>query len=295
MPIRSAIRSILFFFILMSTVSCAVLTKRVKRSSDITYSTAYTSPASARNKLDIYAPRKNKNPRNVMIFVHGGNWNAGDKGKYIFFGNRFARKNIVTVLLNYRLSPGANYNDMAIDVAKAVEWTKNNIHHYGGNSEKIFIAGHSAGGHLAALVTVKDEYFDSLGVESPIKGTILIDAAGLDMYSYLKDDASDGGTKYLNTFTKSQDAWKDASPIYHLKAEMPPFLIYRGGKTYPGIISSNEAFVQELQSHQPVNYKVQKLLGHINMMVQFIYTLNPRYREIIRFMDNPDENPFRRN
>ncbi len=200
-----------------------------------------------------------------------------------------ARKGAVTVIIEYPLSPAANYNEMAIASATAVNWVHSNIMKYGGNPEKIFVSGHSAGGHLAALITVREEYFDSIGVESPLKGAILIDAAGLDMYGYLKEEKLPEGHSYLKTFTSDPKIWKEASPMYHLHNGMPPLLIYRGEKTYPSILKSNEKFIKTLKPYVPsVNYKVLKNKKHIPMILQFFWTWNPIYDEIIEFMKSPE-------
>jgi pimeloyl-ACP methyl ester carboxylesterase len=93
-----------------------------------------------------------------------------------------ARKGVLTVIIEYPLSPEAQYQQMATASAKAVQWVKENIKGFGGDPDRIFVSGHSAGGHLAALISIRPEYFDSLSLPNPIKGLILIDAAGLDMY-----------------------------------------------------------------------------------------------------------------
>lgn len=196
-----------------------------------------------------------------------------------------ARKNVVTVIIDYPKSPGANYEEMATDASKAVKWVKENIERYGGDPQKIFISGHSAGGHLATLITVRNEYFDKLGMVNPIKGTILIDAAGLDMYSVLKEENFKEGNTFLQTFTTNPATWKAASPIYHLHKGMPPMLIYCGGKTYPSIAISNEKFVAALKSlgYDPA-YHILKGKKHIPMITQFLNSRNKRYNEIIEFM-----------
>jgi len=177
--------------------SCAF--ESIKRSKNIVYQEA--TAKSEKQELNIFAPRKPAVLKDVFIFVHGGSWKSGKKSQYNFFGSRMARKDVVVAILDYPLSPKATYHDMAGAVANGVLWVSKNIQKYGGNPEKIFISGHSAGGHLAALVAVRKEYFDSLGTTSPIKGLVLIDAAGMDMYGYLKEEKFPDDHSYLNTFT----------------------------------------------------------------------------------------------
>ncbi len=273
---------------------CAALTTRITRTSDL----AYVSPTvagfdSVRHRLDVYAPRKKKLPAPVLVFIHGGNWNTGDKRLYRFFGSRLARKGVVAVAINYRLSPQADYAGMALDATRAVAWVEQKISTFGGDPDRIFVAGHSAGGHLAALLAVRGVFFDSLGIQNPVKGAVLIDAAGLDMYTYLQEEQKPPGHTYLRTFTDRPAIWKEASPRYHLRVGQPPLLIYRGGRTYPSISKSTEAFVGDLREYVPQpQYRVQRRLGHIPMIGQFLYVWNPRYREILRFMKEPTQDLF---
>jgi acetyl esterase/lipase len=152
---------------------------------------------------------------------------------------------------------------MAHSAARAVQCTQKHIADYGGDPNRIFVSGHSAGGHLAALITVRSGYFDTLGIDNLIRGAVLIDAAGLDMYGYLCERPPEE-RKYQTTFTKDPDNWNEASPLYHLRPNLPPFLIYRGGKTYPSIIKSNDKFAEALQPYESaLDYRIQPGKRHI--------------------------------
>lgn len=259
--------------------------KSITRTKNITYLPADSSSKTGKQELNVFAPRRHSNLKDVFIFIHGGSWNSGKKSTYNFFGSRMARKDVVVVIIDYPLSSNAKYNEMAQASAKAVDWVKKNIKSYGGNPDKIFIGGHSAGGHLAALITVRNEYFDSLGITSPIKGAILIDAAGLDMYGYLQEEKFPADHTYFKTFTKNPIYWKQASPLYHLRRDMPPMLIYRGQNTYPSIQKSHEKFIKALKDYtSKPNYHILKRKKHVAMITQFFKPWNPRYDEIIEFM-----------
>ncbi|MBW3544027.1 MAG: alpha/beta hydrolase [Bacteroidetes bacterium] len=275
-------------FLLFNLTACAF--RSVSRTKHISYTAGEPTSPLPQQHLNVFAARNSAALSEVLIFIHGGNWNSGKKSLYSFLGNRMARKGVVTVIIDYPLSPQANYNDMAIAAAKSVKWVKENIQHYGGNPDKIFVSGHSAGGQLAALITLQHAYFDSLGMVNPIKGAILIDAAGLDMYGYLKERQYEKGHTYLQTFTTNPNNWKAATPLYHLHQQMPPLLIYRGGDTYPSIIRSNEKFVNALNKFTPkANYHVLKGKKHIPMITQFFWTWNPLYDQMIDFMQRNDQ------
>lgn len=279
------IRLLFTVLALFTITSCAF--KRVTRTKDLIYLQADSSNNKAIQSLNVFAPRKQSSLKEVFIFIHGGTWNSGHKETYSFLGTRMARKNVVTVIIDYPKSPLANYNEMAKDAALAVKWVKQNIEQYGGDPNKLFISGHSAGGHLASLITVRNDYFDSVGISSPIKGAILIDAAGLDMYGYLTEEKFSGDNTFLQTFTNNPTNWKMASPLYHLKIGMPPMLIYVGEKTYPSIKLSNEKLLTDLKSlgYQPTYYLL-KGKKHKPMIKQFLNSGSHRYQEIQDFMRN---------
>lgn len=260
--------------------SCAF--RSVSRSKDILFDPPHQLA------LDVYAPKKLTQPANVLLFIHGGNWIHGKKSIYKFLGKRMAKKGIVTVVADYQMGDRITYEMMTADVASAVKWTKENITTYGGDSSKLFISGHSAGGHLAALVATDNHYFNNLRMTNPLKGVILLDAFGLDMYSYLKNSDSLKNTIYFPTFSKTESTWKKASPINHLHKGMPPFLMFLGTKTFAPITADNHKFLPTLQQFQPdANLILKKHKNHFEMIFMFLNPKNRAFEQIIAFMKNP--------
>lgn len=239
--------------------------------------------------LDVYSPETPDTLRPVFVFIHGGRWNSGKKSQYKFLGKRMANKGIVTVIADYRLSPQADYRGATKDVAMALKWVKENISNYGGDDNRIFVAGHSAGGHLAALVSLDNRYFDSLSINNPVSGTILIDAFGLDMYSFLSDESLKKHRTYYAMFGQNPDGWKNGSPAYHLHEKMKPFLMFVGTKTYPVIYESNKTFLKDLSRYQsdatPI---IEKKKKHIPMILQFYNSKNTAYNDILGFLTRSD-------
>lgn len=276
-------------FILLAIVSFSCSFKAVQRSKNITYMEKGFLGYLPEKQLNIFAPKNADGSNEVMLFIHGGSWDSGNKDIYNFLGSRLARKGIVAVIIDYPLSPGYQVHDMAKASAQAVKWTSENIKKYGGNPDRIFVSGHSAGGHLASLISVRDEYFDTLGIENPIRGTILIDAAGLDMYWFLQEMNYAPGTGYLRAFTEDTQVWKATSPIYFLDEKDPPMLIMMGGKTLPGIEKTAERFLEEYKKIEPEpNFHLQKGKKHKPMIAQFIYTPNKVYKWIGDFMEEQE-------
>ncbi len=264
-----------------------------KRTKDM----AYISPQSPgfdteRHRLDVYAPRrKAAAPRPVVVFIHGGNWNSGSKNTYWFVGRRLAKQGVVAVVINYRLSPSVQVPAMADDCARAVLWATQHIGDYGGDPNRIFVMGHSAGGGLAALLTTDNTLFTKLGLpKNPVKGAILDDPAGVDMYDYLQKMEYPNDEQYLVSFGKDPEGWRAVSPMQKIiQAEnpktVPPMLIYSGEKTYPSIDISTKKFQEKLKA-MGVTSQYRELPGkkHIPMVTQLFWKRNIIYRDLLAFV-----------
>lgn len=276
-------RLLIYSFFLVLCGSCSL--RGITVSENITYMEDGYLGELPEKRLNVFRPKKINEALPVLVFIHGGSWRSGSKEKYSLVGRRWARRNIVTVIIDYPLSPEYKIHSMGKATAKALNWVDENIADYGGDPERIVVSGHSAGGHLASLVAIRDEYFDSLGVKNPIAGAVLIDAAGFDMYHYLKEKNNAPGTSHLKTFTDSPEVWKDTSPIYFLHDNMPPMLFMMGGKTYDSILEGTDRFMEEYKKYEPEpNFKVQKNKRHIPMMLQMIYTPSRGFRWVTNFV-----------
>ena len=253
-----------------------------KKITDVSYLKSSEVSTSDNPKLNVFVPRKSivdKVP--VLIFIHGGNWNSGRKGIYDLLGRNFASKGIITVIPGYTLSPNANYDVMAEQLAEAIKWVKNNIDKYGGDPNQVFVSGHSAGGHLGALAVMNPKY--NIDPKS-ISGIILNDAAGLDMNHYLEENPPTDKDNYLATWTSNPEKWKEASPIYFLNKNTPPFLIYVGDKTYNSIKVANSRFVSALNPFQPNVTPIRLNKRHAPMVLQYFNPWSDRFDETIEFI-----------
>jgi acetyl esterase/lipase len=175
----------------------------------------------AKHKLDLFLP-KGKKEFPVMFFVHGGAWVHGDKGTFLYsnLGRFFASQGIGVVVTNYRLSPGVKHPEHIKDVARAFAWTVKNIEKYGGQPDQIFICGHSAGGHLVALLATDESYLKAEGLSfKNIKGVISISGVYEIPAKVMPP-----------VFGTDEEVAKKASPTNNVKAGLPPFLIVYADK-----------------------------------------------------------------
>lgn len=113
----------------------------------------------ARQRLDVYSPRTVTAETPVLIFIHGGSWQNGSKEQYRFVGAAFANAGIETVVINYRLYPDVIFPDFMADAALAVAHVKAQL----ADNRPVFIAGHSAGAHIATLLAGDPRYLAEAG------------------------------------------------------------------------------------------------------------------------------------
>jgi acetyl esterase/lipase len=231
-----------------------------------------------KHTLDVYIPEE-EGSFPVLLFVHGGSWYEGSKELYSQLGVHLSHKGFVAVVINYRLGAEAIYSEMAADCTAAVQWVAEAIDWYKGNPHQIFIAGHSAGGHLASLIMLNNKFLDEKFVTQHIKGCILIDAFGLNMDDVMKNNTTFFTHEMKKVFTNIPSNWEDAAPAHFLNPmKKVPFLILIGADTYPYLALDNAIFISQLDLHHIPNTH---------------YTLNGKnHREMINSMRNDDDEAY---
>lgn len=189
---------------------------------------AYSRAGGERNRLDVYAP-SGGGDHPVVVWIHGGAWRIGDKAHVQSKPKAFNDRGYVFVSVNYRLHPDATYKEQAEDVARAIRWVKDNVRDHGGDPGRIFLMGHSAGAHLAALIAADDRHLEKVGLKpSDLSGVVLLDGAGYDIPRQVRQAVLPRMKAiYTTVFTEDEATQRDASPIAHVAKDkgIPPFLI----------------------------------------------------------------------
>jgi arylformamidase len=136
----------------------AILREWADRSADARASLACTLDLAYGDdpgeRLDVFAPRAQGAP--VLVYVHGGYWRALDKRDQSFVAAPFVDAGAMVVLPNYALCPAVTIEHIVMQLVQALSWVWRNARAHGGDPKRIVVAGHSAGGHLAAMLLVCD-------------------------------------------------------------------------------------------------------------------------------------------
>jgi acetyl esterase len=210
--------------------------------------------ADERHRLDVYQPEKKATvPTPVLVFVHGGGFVRGDKGEFSNLGTYFARRGVVTVTMNYRFAPKNKWPSGGEDIAAVLAWIRQNGEKYGGDVNRVFLMGTSAGAAHVATYT----FFENVQIKGGdgVAGAILFsgptyDTSRLDPQkdtAYYGDDAS----KY-----------PAMSVINHLGGRKIPVFIVVAELDMPSIHYQNRALIDALYERDKALPPVKLLMGH---------------------------------
>jgi len=224
---------------------------------------AYSDSEHPRHKLDVYAPIDAPGKRAVVVFVHGGGWQMGDKKQHYFVGHTFAKLGYVCVLPNYRLYPEVTFPSFVEDAAEAVKWVRENISDHGGDPDQIFLMGHSAGGHLVSMISAHEKY---LGFEKGtrpewLRGVMPI--AGV--YAWKPASAP----RYARPFGKAGNDTNVCMAIGGTNGDEPPFLLIHGMKDKVVPVPESTRYELALKAQKiEVETAFYKDLDHMTIIAQ---------------------------
>lgn len=184
---------------------------------EVTRSVAYAERP--RQTLDVCRP-VDAVAAPVVVFFYGGGWRSGKKELYRYVARALARRGYVAVVPDYRIYPEARYPDFVEDAALAVHWISDNARRFGGAPEKVFLAGHSAGAHIAAMLAIDGRWLQQVGLTPQRNVAGLIGIAGPYDFLPLRDEV-------LKVIFGGADR-PETQPISHVSPGAPPALLMTG-------------------------------------------------------------------
>ncbi len=196
--------------------------------------------APAEQSLDLIAPAAVESERGtaergrpIVVFVHGGGWRRGEKRGFLERrAPAFTSAGFLLATINYRLAPAATHPAQISDTAAALAWLREHAAQFGGDPDALFVMGHSAGAHLAALLSVDPRWLGEHDLPlSALRGAILLDGASYDVAARA-GDVEGAAALIAHAFGSDPAVWADASPLNHVAAGRgtPPCLLIVAGK-----------------------------------------------------------------
>ncbi len=173
-----------------------------------------------RHTLDVYAPAGAERAP-VVVFVYGGGWTSGQKDDYRFVGATLAARGFVTVIPDYRVFPQVRYPGFLRDNAAAVAWARANAARFGGDPDRLFLMGHSAGAYNVVMLTLDKQWLQEAGMDPDrdIAGTIGL--SGPYDFLPLRDAELEAIFAPASDLRRSQ-------PIVHARGDAPPLFLATG-------------------------------------------------------------------
>lgn len=194
---------------------------------------AYVEPQERRHLLDVYTSTQSKNSP-VVVWIHGGGWQRGDKSDIAAKPWAFVDRGFVFVSINYRFVPNVKMKEIAEDVAKAIRWSHDHAKKYGGDPDTMFVMGHSAGASLTALVCTDDRYLKAEGLSpSILKGCVPVDGDAYDVPMQVGSVEPRRSESFKSKFGDAASQ-KDLSAVTYIAEgkNIPPFLILHVADPY---------------------------------------------------------------
>lgn len=171
-------------------------------------------------KLDVWRTQQTGDTarRPVLIFINGGGWVKGTRGEYGWAARGYADNGFVVVLPDYRKVPGVRFPAFLEDGAEAVRWTRDNIARFGGDPDRIAIAGHSAGGHTVAMLALDPQWLARAGAPGAVKAAVGL-SGPYDFYPF-----TGRAVAAMGKWPRPQET----QPLAYARKDAPPMMLVTG-------------------------------------------------------------------
>lgn len=201
---------------LLSLIVCVTWAQNYKEVFDIPYTNKTDAYAKERLKLDIHYDEEGKNLP-VIVWFHGGGLTQGEKE----MPKKLKDKGFVVVGVNYRLLPNVSIDKTLDDAAESLAWVTKNIGKYGGDSKKIVVSGHSAGGYITLMLALDRKWLTRYGIDAnDMAGYVPFSGQAISHYSYRK----------MLGIDNLQPTIDEYAPLFWVRKDCPPMELIVGDR-----------------------------------------------------------------
>jgi acetyl esterase/lipase len=221
---------------------------RVVRDIPYKNGSEQTAYEKERCKLDLYLPEGGSGFA-TMVWFYGGGLRGGQKNDALTvqIARRFAAEGVAVAVVDYRLSPRVGFPAYIRDAASGFAWVHGNIAGHGGDSGRLFVSGHSAGGYLTAMLGLDATYLREHGLTTAAIAGLIPISGQMITHSTVRAERGIPGTRPF------VDA---AAPSFHVRSDAPPVLAICGGEDVPARAAENFYFVEAMKAvgHDRIAY-----------------------------------------
>jgi len=192
-----------------------------------------------RERLDLFSGGDANGP--LLVYIHGGYWQRGDKDMYSFVTESFVRHGVSVAVLNYTLTPAVCMGEIPPQIRRAIRWLWNHAADLGYSRERLHVMGHSAGGHLTAMMMATDwPAFDAQLPVDLVKSGIPVSGV-FDLEPIVHTTLNTGPRMTV-------DEAKAESPLFMTMATDAPQLVVDGGGETDEFHRQSDAYVERVSS-----------------------------------------------
>ncbi len=211
-------------------------------------------------QLDVYRPQAAVGDAPLVVYFFGGSWQNGSRNRFAFVGKALAERGVVAVVPDYRLYPEVKFPAFMDDAAKAVAWARANARELGADPQRIFLMGHSAGAHIAALLAADAQYLAAVDLRPA-------DLAGVIGLAGPYDLRPKGYPKLEDLFGEPQ-RWPLARPLDFIDGSEPPFLLLHGTGDNTVWAKNSELMAERLQAAGvEARLELYPDVGHVRILM----------------------------
>ena len=231
-------------------------------------------------KLDIHRPAPTSSKPPIAVFFYGGSWRRGDRDQYAFIGEALASRGIIAIVPDYRVFPQVRFPDFELDAARAVRWVFDHAEQLGGDPQRIFLVGHSAGAQIAAMLGTDQHYLASTGLKPKDLAGIVGIAGPYDFLPLIDPDL-------IEVFGEKKD-WPASQPVNFVDGDEPPFLLLQGlgdKIVWPRNSTSLQSRLQKVGV--PIQLITYPKIGHFRIAAAFrFHKLAPTLNDTANYILN---------
>jgi len=232
-------------------------------------------------KLDVYRPVASAAGAPVVVFFYGGRWQGGNRAEYSFVGEALAARGIVAVLPDYREYPAVVFPVFVTDAAQAVAWAREHAASLGGDPARLYVAGHSAGAHIAALLGTDTRYLGAVGLAPRDLAGVIAIAGPHDFLPITDAD--------LAAIFGPPERYPESQPVNFVDGDEPPFLLLHGADDDLVEPRNSENLAARLHAaHEPCELRIYPDTGHIRILAALALgheKLAPTLDDVVRFVE----------
>jgi len=270
----------------LAALAPAMVLNALASSNTHTVSHGASYGPGARQLVDVYRPARAA-PRGgwpVVVFFYGGSWNKGERADFAFVGEALASRGILTMVADYRLYPEVRYPEFLKDGATAVAWALTHADRLGGNPQRVFVMGHSAGAYNAAMVALDARWLKATD-HAPRELAGFIGLAG--PYDFLPIENPDAQPVFFHP-----DYPPGTQPLQHASRGAPrSFLGAAASDKLVNPQRNTQALAAKLQSlGVPVTVRVYEHASHVTLIGAFgapLRWLAPVLEDVAAFVNGP--------